>query len=322
MTSQLKIAKQSLINKHKLYRNSSKTVTNFFPYPQINQCVHVISNCEIVKNDNQENILNNNNNSLTLPNNFRLQTKITPIYTKNHGYPRLVQEFQFFVNDAIIKYTNVTTSMPDRKDDAFMCQMANLTHQNHMNDYYFDLGNQPKPEEGKIIEEEEERINTHLTATNMQKNSISTISSEQHHRFELPYEKSSCCFKHQANKKHPYGQQQSSCCVFAQAPKKADGQIHREGSLSGISLSFPPIPEHSSDLQNADDMPKSKNIESIDNDNKINNHEKWRGERSIPDNKEEKKEIFKVVKKRICKYDRKINGCCAAGETKLGCKVN
>ena len=320
MTSQLKIAKQSLINKHKLYRNSSKTVTNFFPYPQINQCVHVISNCEIVKNDNQENILTNNN-GLNLPNNFRLQTKITPIYTKNHGYPRLVQEFQFFVNDAIIKYTNVTTSMPNRKDDAFMCQMENFTHKNPINDYYFDLANQPKPEEGKIIEEEEEeRVNT----VNLQKNSNSSISSEQLLRFELPHENSCCCFKDQANKKHPYGHQ-ATCSVFTQAPNNAnaDGQILREGSLSGISLSLPPIPEQSSDLPNADDndKPKSKNSDNFDNDNKINNQEKWRGERCIPDNKEEKKEIFKVVKKRICKYDRKINGCCA-GETKLGCKVN
>ena len=303
-----------------MYRNTNKTVTNFFPYPQINQCVHVISNCEIVQNNNASNQAENNNLNMNLNNlnNFRLQTKITPIYTKNHGYPRLVQEFQFFINDAIIKYTNVTTSMPDRKDDAFMSQISHFANQNPVNDYYFDLGNQaPKSEEGKIIEEEE-RINKENPVKPLHTTQIlnGLFTSEKPEKHKECFKEESSLFGVQQNKNHPFGHKAPYFASSASKSENLVGQNNREGSsLSGILLLPTQIPNNSDLRLCANDKPQDSSSDRLNN-----NQEQWRGECSVPDNKEEKKEIFKVVKKRICKFDRKINGCCDGGN-KLRCKV-
>lgn len=301
MTTQVKYAKQSLINKHKLYRQSNKTVANFFPFPQINQCVHIVSNCEVVNNENLA--LKQNNFENPLPNNIRMQTKITPIFTKNHGYPRLVQEFQFFINDAIIKYTNVTTSMPDRKDDAFVSQMSQFYCQNNINDYYFDLSRDPsKQEEGKIIEEEEKNRRVFNVEN---PNSSELHKTPQRSRFGNPSESS--LFEGQQNKNHVYNFKQQ--CEGKQDAAETiiiDHDLREGSSLSGLSLSRPQIPNGISDQENGI-LPGSSDKEN-----------NWRGEND-PDNKE-RKEVFKVIRKRICKYDKKISGCCVGSKT--SCKVN
>lgn len=303
MTTQVKLAKQSLIAKHKLYRNTNKTVTNFFAYPQISQSVHVVSNCEIANNDSIE-------QTTEMPSNFRMQTKITPIFTKNHGYPRLVQEFQFFINDAIIKYTNVTTSMPDRKDDAFISQMSQISAQNNINDYYFDLGHHQKPEEGKIIDEEE-RINN--CSNNCQRLHQPSLLPNLHNEKCDRKNDTNALFSGAQNKNHS---KQINACVFNAVKtnySNTNGQKVREGSLlSGISQCQTQILEGTSDHR--DDASGDEGNFSKQEDNS----EIWRG-KEIPDNKEDKKEIFKVVKKRICKYDRKVNNCCLS---KLDCKAH
>lgn len=258
------------------------------------------------------------NNSIgQFPNNLRMQTKITPIFTKNHGYPRLVQEFQFFINGSVIKYTNVTTSMPDRKDDAFVSQMSQCFGQNLINDYYFDLNEEHKSEEGKIIEEEDKNCYySENSSNNYCKKSENNLCNMQKQtskpRFETT-EISSCrLFEDLQNKKHALevksaareGKQQENATTIA------NDQDNREGSrLSGIPLSSPPNAHELSGQEGGLSYGSSSDPEKLQH---------WRGD-EIPDNNE-RKDVFKVVRKRICKIDKKIGGCCIGA--KIGCKVN
>jgi len=296
-------------------RNTNKTVSNYFAFPQINQAVHVVSNCEFVSNPQNTEIVQPIPQIPIQANNIRLQTKVTPIFTKNHGYPRLVQEFQFFLGESVIKFTNVTTSMPDRKDDAFMSQVALLNTQNQINDYYFDLSN--NKEEGKIIEEEvrakdfdpdqDQRPDCQPQANN--------INNENN-------KNSSSLFGMLHAKNYPFGENRNALLhskttmagpIIASTVRCCEIQKLREeekSSLSGKSLSPPPIPLEVSE----ESYGEERECGGDSSGPKEDGLHLWRGDMEIPDNK--KSQVFKVVKKRICKQDRKL----CEGQ-KLGCKV-
>ena len=302
MSTQVKLAKQALIAKHKLLRNSSKTVSNYFAFPQNNQAVHIVSNCEFQENPKPA---DNQPKPVQMPP-IRLQTKITPIFTKNHGYPRLVQEFQFFIGETVIKYTNVTTSMPERKDDAFMSQLPLLNTQNQINDYYFESDYSNPQEEGKIIEEsatfDPERLpnrSERQSCANQSSSLFGDLCARNH-----PYED----FNRSAAAGPKATNFQEKTDVRCDAPKLREGEI---SSLSGTSILPPPIPlgvfGDFNGPQCHNSSGKSSGQQSCS--------QLWRGREEVPDNS--RKQVFKVIKKRICKEDKKI----CEGQ-KLGCKVH